>query len=309
MDNLRNIGLITKRLLSLILILAVILGTVSCTVDSKPHYADSLNDIPEFSGRTHVIVNKNIPFFTEDEITTEAYEFYSPLDALGRCGVAMACLGIEIMPTEERSGSLSSVTPSGFVNVAYDGEYLYHRAHLIGWQLAGEGANKLNLITGTRFMNVEGMLPFENMVDDYIEETNNHVMYRVTPIYKDNELVARGVLMEAYTVEDNGGKEGEDGFTFCVYIYNNQPGVRINYLTGQSKPDDGVPFPDGEEKPLPDEGEDYEYMYVLNISSKKIHLPSCQYAKSMNESNREYSNEELRDLILSGYSKCGSCMK
>lgn len=309
MEGISNIKSIFKRLLSILLILAVIAGTASCTVNDGPPYADSLNDIPEFSGSTYVVINNNIPFFTEDEITTEAYEFYSPLDALGRCGVAMACIGTEIMPTEERSGSLSSVTPSGFVNVAYEGEYLYHRAHLIGWQLAGEGANKLNLITGTSFMNVEGMLPFENMVDDYVEETNNHVMYRVTPIFRDNELVARGVLMEAYTVEDEGGATGKDGFTFCVYIYNNQPGVRINYLTGQSKADDGVPFPEGGQVPLPDEGEDYDYLYVLNISSKKIHLPDCQYAKSMKEANREYSNEELKDLIFAGYSKCGTCMK
>ena len=301
---------IIRRILSLILILAIIAGTVSCTVETKPAYADSLDDIPEFSGQTHVIVNGNIPFFTEDEITTVAYEVYSELDALGRCGAATACLGLEIMPTEERSGSLSSVTPTGFVNVSYDfidGGYLYNRAHLIGWQLAGEGANKLNLITGTRFLNVDGMLPFENMVDDYIEEYGNHVMYRVTPIYRDNELVARGVLMEAYTVEDKGGETG-DGFTFCVYIYNNQPGIRINYLTGESKIDDGVPYPDGEEKPLPDE-EEFEYKYVLNTSSKKIHLPTCQYANVIKEANREYSNEELTRLIFSGYSKCGSCMR
>ena len=204
MEGISNIKAIFKRLFAVAVILAVILSTVSCNVTSGPPYADSLADIPEFSGNTYVIINDNVPFFTEDEITTEAYEYYSPLDALGRCGVAMACLGMEIMPTEERSGSLSSVTPTGFINVAYEGEYLYHRAHLIGWQLAGENANKLNLITGTSFMNVEGMLPFENMVDDYIEETLNHVMYRVTPIFHDNELVARGVLMEAYTVEDEG---------------------------------------------------------------------------------------------------------
>ena len=302
---------IMKRLLSLILILALIAGMVSCTVETKPAYADSLDDIPEFSGKTHVIVNNNVPFFEDDEITTVAYENYSDFDALGRCGVAMACLGIEIMPTEDRTGSLSSVTPTGFINVAYDfidGGYLYNRSHLIGWQLAGENANKYNLITGTRFFNVEGMLPFENMVADYIEEYENHVMYRVTPIYHGNELVARGVLMEAYTVEDKGGEAGGDGFMFCVYVYNNQPGIRINYLTGESKVDDGVPYPDGEEKPLPDE-EESEYKYILNTSSRKIHLPSCQYGKIIKETNREYSNEELTKLILSGYSKCGSCMK
>ena len=307
-------NIITKRLLSLLLILALIAGMFSCTVSTSntPHYADSLEDIPEFSGQKYIVINNNIPFFTEDEITDEAYEYYSPFDALGRCGVAYACLGREIMPTEDRTGSLSSVTPTGFINVAYDfidGGYLYNRAHLIGWQLAGEGANKLNLITGTRFLNVEGMLPFENMIAAYIKETNNHVMYRVTPIYHENELVARGVLMEAYTVEDSGGNSGEDGFEFCVYIYNNQPGIIINYMTGESKLDDGASYPDYENKPLPDFGEPSEYGYILNTSSKKIHKPTCKYATSIKESNREYSDESLVDIILSGYTKCGYCLK
>ena len=305
---------ISRRILSLLLILALIAGMFSCAVTTTetPHYADSLDDIPEFSGQKYIVINNNVPFFSEDEITTEVYEYYSPYDALCRCGPARACLGKEIMPTEDRSGSLSSVTPSGFVNVAYDfidGGYLYNRSHLIGWQLAGEGANKFNLITGTRFLNVEGMLPFENMVAAYIKETNNHVMYRVTPIYHENELVARGVLMEAYTVEDNGGHNGEDGFEFCVYIYNNQPGIRINYMTGESKTDDGAPYPDDGGNDLPNLGDDFEYTYVLNTSSKKIHKPTCQYANTIKETNREYTNEELTDLILSGYSTCGSCFK
>lgn len=191
-----------------------------------------LTNIPEFSDAPYVEVNGNVPYFTKDDMTTDSYETYSPLDALGRCGVVMACIGQDLMPTEER-GNIGQVKPSGWQTVKYDfvnGKYLYNRCHLIGFQLTGENANTSNLITGTRYMNVEGMLPFENMVADYIKETNNHVLYRVTPVFQDNELVARGVLIEAKSVEDDG-----DGILFCVYVYNNQPGVEIDYLTGLSK--------------------------------------------------------------------------
>ena len=191
-----------------------------------------LTNIPDFSDTPYVEVNGNVPYFTQDDITTDSYETYSPLDALGRCGVAMSCIGQDLMPTEER-GNIGQVKPSGWQTVKYDfvnGKYLYNRCHLIGFQLTGENANTCNLITGTRYMNMEGMLPFENMVADYIKETNNHVLYRVTPIFQDDELVARGVLIEAKSVEDDG-----DGILFCVYVYNNQPGVEIDYLTGLSK--------------------------------------------------------------------------
>ena len=191
-----------------------------------------LTNIPEFSDSPYVEVNGNVPYFTTDDMTTDSYETYAPLDALGRCGVVMSCIGQDLMPTEER-GSIGQVKPSGWQTVKYDfvnGKYLYNRCHLIGFQLTGENANTSNLITGTRYMNVEGMLPFENMVADYIKETNNHVLYRVTPVFQDNELVARGVLIEAKSVEDDG-----DGILFCVYVYNNQPGVEIDYLTGLSK--------------------------------------------------------------------------
>ena len=191
-----------------------------------------LTNIPNFSDTPYVEVNGNVPYFTQDDMTTDSYETYSPLDALGRCGVVMSCIGQDLMPTEER-GSIGQVKPSGWQTAKYDfvnGKYLYNRCHLIGFQLTGENANTCNLITGTRYMNVEGMLPFENMVADYIKETNNHVLYRVTPIFQDDELVARGVLIEAKSVEDDG-----DGILFCVYVYNNQPGVEIDYLTGLSK--------------------------------------------------------------------------
>lgn len=191
----------------------------------------SLEEIPDFSGEAYIVINGNIPFFVEEEYTTDSYEYYSDLDDLGRCGVTMACIGIDIMPTEDR-GSIGSVKPSGWQSVKYDivdGKYLYNRCHLIGFQLAGENANKKNLITGTRYLNIEGMLPFENMVADYVKETENHVMYRVTPIFEGDNLVANGVVMEGWSVEDEG-----DGICFCVYAYNAQPGIVIDYATGDS---------------------------------------------------------------------------
>ncbi len=195
-------------------------------------YKVKLDSIPEFSGKAYVTVNDGVPGLTAADRTSKYFESYSPLDYLGRCGVVNACLGRETMPTEER-GQIGSVKPSGWQTVKYDfvdGKYLYNRCHLIGFQLSGENANNRNLITGTRYMNVQGMLPFENMVADYIKETHNHVLYRVTPVFKGNELVARGVQIEAYSVEDEG-----EGICFNVFCYNNQPGVDINYETGKSR--------------------------------------------------------------------------
>ena len=193
-----------------------------------------LDSIPEWDGVTaYVEINDNIPFFTDEEIVMESYESYGELDGLGRCTVAIACVGTDIMPSDDR-GSISSVDPTGWQSVQYDfvsGKYLYNRCHLIGFQLTGENANKQNLITGTRFLNINGMLPFEDMIADYVKETGNHVMFRVTPIFESDNLVASGVLMEAISVEDDG-----EGICFCVYAYNNQPGVVIDYATGDSHP-------------------------------------------------------------------------
>lgn len=196
----------------------------------------NLSDIPEYEGKPYVTINNNIPYFDEDDYTTESFERYSNLDAkLGRCGVAYANICKEIMPFDnEERGDISSINPTGWKQKKYagkvDGDYLYNRCHLIGWQLAGENDNELNLITGTRYMNVEGMLSFENEVDDYLEEySQNHVLYRVTPIFEENNLVASGVQMEAYSVEDNG-----QGVCFNVYVYNVQPGIVIDYRTGES---------------------------------------------------------------------------
>ena len=191
----------------------------------------NIEDIPEYTDSIYVEINNNKPFFEESEYTTESFENYSKLDELGRCGVAYANISKETMPPEgDERGSISSVKPTGWEQAKYDGEYLYNRCHLIGYQLSDEDANELNLITGTRYFNVNGMLPFENEVAEYIKENeNNHVLYRVTPIFKGENLLASGVEMEAYSVEDNG-----QGVCFNVFVYNVQPGITINYETGES---------------------------------------------------------------------------
>ena len=189
-------------------------------------------DIGQYSGEPYVVVNNNIPFFEEEDFRTSAFETYSELDKWGRCGVAYACVSKELMPTEER-GEIGMIKPAGWHTVKYPGIiedlYLYNRCHLIAWCLTGENANEKNLITGTRYMNIYGMLPFEEMVANYIDRTNNHVLYRVTPMYEGRNLIASGVLIEAASVEDKG-----EGISFCVYCYNVQPGIEINYLTGES---------------------------------------------------------------------------
>ena len=255
----------------------------------------SLDELPAYSGEPYVAVNGNQPFFTEEDQTTASYETYSPLDALGRCGAAWANVGVDLMPTEDR-GSIGQVKPSGWQTVKYDivdGKYLYNRCHLIGFQLTGENANEENLITGTRYLNVEGMLPFENLVADYVKETENHVLYRVTPIFEGEELVARGVLMEGLSVEDGG-----EGITFCVYAYNVQPGVIIDYATGESRLE-------GEDQNS--SGTEVGTDYVLNTKSKKFHLPTCSGAAEMSPANRQDYLGDRQDLLDQGYSPCGLC--
>ena len=191
----------------------------------------TINNIPVYSGDDYIILNNNVPNFSDSDLTTTSFEEYAPLDDLGRCGVAYSNIGTDIMPTEKRE-SISSVKPSGWHSVKYDiveGKYLYNRSHLIGYQLTAENANDRNLITGTRYFNATLMLPYENMVADYIKETNNHVLYRVTPVFEGNNLVATGVQMEAKSVEDNG-----EGIEFNVFVYNVQPGITIDYATGNS---------------------------------------------------------------------------
>ena len=268
-------------------------------VQSSPKEPESnqpvnLNNIPPYSGKPFVSINSGIPFFTNEEITTKSFENYAPFDNLGRCGVCTACIGKDIMPTEKR-GDISSVKPSGWVNKKYDfvdGGYVYNRCHLIGFQLAGENANKYNLITGTRYLNVQGMLPFENMVADYVKETNNHVMYRVTPIYDGDNLVASGVLMEAYSVED----DGED-IAFNVYCYNVQPGVEIDYKTGNTWLANDNP-----------NASQNNETYVVNKNSRKFHLENCENAAKISDKNKKIVKSTYDEMIRQGYDPCGLCL-
>ncbi len=285
-----------KKIRLAVLFLAVLVLLSSCagvpSSGAEPDGVVTVDTVPEFSGQAYVALYDNVPNFTAADLVTESYEFYSPLDALGRCGKVVACVGIDIMPTEDR-GSIGQVKPSGWQTVKYDhvdGKYLYNRCHLIGFQLTGENANEQNLITGTRYLNVEGMLPFENMIADYVKETENHVVYRVTPIFDGNNLVARGVVMEAMSVEDNG-----EGIQFHVYAYNNQPGVTIDYATGNS-------WLSGE----PNIGTN-EVGYVLNTNSKKIHLPTCNQIDSIKENNKKTTAYSKAVLIEQGYSPCKNC--
>lgn len=202
------------------------------STSAKHENSINLSNIPEFSGKPYIIINNNKPYFSDIDLKPKTFEKYSELDYLGRCGKAYACLSKETMPKEKRR-NIGNVKPSGWQTIKYDnidGKYLYNRCHLIGWQLSAENANYKNLITGTRYLNTKGMLPFENMVADYIKETDNHILYRITPIFKDDNLIANGVLMEAKSVEDNG-----NGIEFCVYCYNVQPNITIDYKNGNSK--------------------------------------------------------------------------
>ncbi len=195
------------------------------------------------------------------------------------------------MPTEER-GSIGQVKPTGWQTVKYDcvdGKYLYNRCHLIGYQLTAENANKQNLITGTRYLNIQGMLPFEDMTADYIKETGNHVMYRVTPIFIGEELLARGVMMEGYSVEDEG-----DGICFCVFAYNSQPSIEINYADGTSS-----------QKETAEQAN--VQTYILNTNSHKFHLPTCSGADSISDKNKQTFTGSREDLIAQGYEPCGIC--
>lgn len=288
--------LVTGLLLSLTLLFG------GCSPDSSsetPSQASdreasyNLESIPQYNSEPYVVINENVPFFTESDFTEEAFETYSDLDELGRCGAAFANVGKETMPTEER-GQIGMIKPSGWQTVKYDcvdGKYLYNRCHLIGYQLSAENANEKNLITGTRYLNVSGMLPFENKVADYIKETGNHVLYRVTPIYQDKNLVASGVLMEAQSVED-------DTVKFCVYCYNVQPDVQIDYATGKSSL---VRSQEVSEAP------DQDTTYILNENSKKIHTPDCPSVQDTKPKNRKEYHGSLQDLLNDGYTGCKNC--
>lgn len=267
-----------------------------------------LSSIPAYSGKAYVVVNNNNPYFTKNDLTTNSFEKYAPLDSLGRCGVAYANIGKDIMPTEER-GSIGMVKPSGWHSIRYEnveGRYLYNRCHLIGYQLSAENANTSNLITGTRYLNIQGMLPFENMVADYVKGTNNHVLYRVTPIFDGNNLVASGVLMEGYSVEDDG-----EGICYNVYCYNVQPGIKINYATGDSEAEDGsAPYGSSATvtNPTQQNNNSESTTFIANKNTKKFHYPSCSSVGQMNDSNKKYLNCSRDQAIQQGYDPCGRCL-
>ncbi len=286
--------------------------------------AFSLREIPAYSGTPYTEVNGNKPYFTEAELTTQSFETYSELDSLGRCGVAYANVGQNLMPTEPR-GEIGAVKPTGWHLVKYDnvdGKYLYNRCHLIAYMLAAENANPQNLITGTRYLNVQGMLPFETKVCDYVKNTGNHVLYRVTPIFDGDNLLADGVLMEAYSVEDAG-----EGISFCVFAYNVQPGIGIDYATGDNWAEGSGTYQStvasvAEETPVPQPETDTAVQitpessapqesqgitYVLNTNTKKFHYPTCSSVDDMKEKNKQIYTGSRDEVINMGYVPCKRC--
>ena len=286
--------------------------------------AFSLREIPAYSGTPYTEVNGNQPYFTEEELTTQSFETYSELDSLGRCGVAYANVGQDLMPTEPR-GEIGAVKPTGWHLVKYDnvdGKYLYNRCHLIAYMLAAENANPQNLITGTRYLNVQGMLPFETKVCDYVKNTGNHVLYRVTPIFDGDNLLADGVLMEAYSVEDAG-----EGICFCVFAYNVQPGIGIDYATGDNWAEGSGTYQStvasvAEETPAPQPETDTAVQitpessapqesqgitYVLNTNTKKFHYPTCSSVNDMKEKNKQIYTGSREEVINMGYVPCKRC--
>ncbi len=267
-------------------------GNTDKVVDTGKMDSFDYSKIPAYSGAEYVTVNENTPFFTESEKVTESYETYGAWDSLGRCTVVEACIGRDLMPTGDRTNT--SFQPTGWIQASYtfvSGGVLYNRCHLIAWSLTAETTNRQNLVTGTRYMN-EAMIPFEEMTADYIKETNNHVMYRVTPVFLGDNLLCSGILLEAYSVEDEG-----EGICFNVFFYNVQPGVNIDYATGASSASGDIAEPE-----IP---EDFDY--ILNKSSKKIHTSECGNAKLISDKNKEYYTGDIEDLIEDGYTVSGCC--
>lgn len=321
-----------RIILALALVLAVCLSFTACqflsddsaeisalrssqdaSSDPSPATPVSLENIPAYSGSPYVEINGGKTDFAKSMYKAESSQTFSELDSLGRCGTALAVVGEDLMPTEDR-GSIGMIKPAGWHTVRYDdlidGKYLYNRCHLIGYQLTGENANELNLITGTRYLNVEGMLPFENQVADYVKSTGNHVLYRVTPIYDEDDLIAQGVQMEAASVEDYG-----ESLQFNVFVYNVQPGIEIDYATGDSR---RVPASETGNAPKTSAAADSKSAaadsksavtqeYVLNTSTKKFHHPSCSSVAKMSAKNKESVTAAREEIIADGYSPCGNC--
>ncbi|MCR5653828.1 MAG: DNA/RNA non-specific endonuclease [Ruminococcus sp.] len=296
-----------KKLTALILaLLCAVLCACSPGTENKISF--DLSNIPEYTSSAYVELNGNKPEFSEkDKTKTKSFEKYSRLDRLGRCGVAYANISTDLMPTKERE-SISSVKPTGWEQNTYtfiENGYVYNRCHLIGYQLTGENANERNLITGTRYMNVEGMLPFENKVAEYVTSTKNHVLYRVTPVFDGDNLLANGVEMEAWSVEDSG-----KGVCFNVFCYNVQPGVVITYSSGKNVPDKKYTvksYVSGNKSKAITARDNTVKTYILNTSSNKFHLTTCDAVKKMKEKNRKTYKGTRSSLIKDGYEPCGMC--
>ena len=298
------------------LALVAMLFSCGCVAsESRLESASPAYGMPQYSGQPSVEVNGNIPFFTEGDIARGPFEEFSKLDPLGRCGAAFARLGPETLAEGDR-GSIGMVKPSGWQMSKYDwvdGEYLFNRCHLIAYSLSGQTDNELDLITGTRSMNVLGMLPYETMTRSYIANTGNHVLYRVTPVFEGGNLVASGVLMEAQSVEDAGA-----GLRFCVWCYNVEPGVAIDYATGDSHADGSkANAPEGGEASggspsgkmlAPGSRQDDETrLYVLNTNTKRFHFPECQSVSDIKDKNKEEREGSRSEIIAMGYKPCGVC--
>ena len=300
----RNFAKIISLLFAILMLTACsefenIEQTVSKEKETTTQYteiaqSESVSEVEPYTVYPYTVINNNVPEFEKTDYT-KSFEKYGELDSLGRCTSCIANIGTDLMPTEER-GAIGSVKPTGWQVAKYsnvDGRYLYNRCHLIGYQLSAENANPNNLITGTRYLNIEGMLPFENKVATYVKTTSNHVLYRVTPIFKDDELVARGVQMEAYSIEDDG-----EGVEFNVYCYNVQPDIEIDYKTGNSKYV-------GNEAETIDNGE--KQKYNVNINTKKFHKEDCPSVKKIKSENKKAYTGYKENLVKNGYSPCSQC--
>jgi len=324
---------VKRRLLPALLAAGLCLSLAGCgylpehwrewLVPTPTPAALSLEEVPPYGGEPWVELEGGAPGFSEaDKAAETAFETYSELDSLGRCGPAYANVGPELMPAQER-GAIGMIKPSGWHTVRYsfvDGQYLYNRCHLIAYRLTGENDNEKNLITGTRYLNTVGMLPFETRVADYVEETGNHVLYRATPVFQGDDLLCSGVELEGWSVEDGGA-----GVCFHVYVYNVQPGVVIDYATGESQTEEPVPeaTPTGEPAPTPEppgtpspeaapepvetSGPAPEADYVLNTRSMRFHLPSCAEVETMSPNNRQNYVGSREALLEQGYIPCGTC--
>ena len=299
----RRAAVIALSALSLLLVLACLAVTygeaaLGAVVRQTGGGRDAvLREPPAYAGDAVTAINGGVPFFTAAEIEGTEGVSYSALDRLGRCGTAVGRLGPETVPTDKR-GPIGDVKPTGWHTVRYDGliedRYLYNRCHLIGYQLAGANADERNLITGTRYLNVSGMLPYENRVSAYIGETGNHVLYRVSPVYEGENLLASGVLMEARSLEDGGR-----GLRFCVYAHNVQPGIVIDYSDGESRAGDGA------ESAAP--GAYAQPRYVLNTNSQRFHRPDCPSVEEIRPRNRQNFYGSRDEAVALGYTPCGRC--